>query len=167
MQAYTIEKIEPSPISSGARLDAMLREMEELFAARFGMSGPWHSRVMLTVTGGTQRAATRSVHRRAFEAVRSTRATTSAPSAQGYCLGWASPPSPMASTEVRITVVSLYACLLTGCRFPAGDQGGDTVLGRPALRLRYLRGAYHFLLPHRSQSARLEQRTHKLCLHLR
>lgn len=36
MQAYTIEKIEPSAISSGARLDAMLREMEELFAARFG-----------------------------------------------------------------------------------------------------------------------------------
>ncbi|EPS95666.1 hypothetical protein FOMPIDRAFT_1131990 [Fomitopsis schrenkii] len=35
MQAYTIEKIEPSAISSGARLDAMLREMEELFAARF------------------------------------------------------------------------------------------------------------------------------------
>lgn len=36
MQAYTIEKIEPSAISSGARLDAMLREMEALFAARFG-----------------------------------------------------------------------------------------------------------------------------------
>ncbi|TFY58647.1 hypothetical protein EVJ58_g6292 [Rhodofomes roseus] len=35
MQAYTIEKIEPSAISSGARLDAMLREMEDLFAARF------------------------------------------------------------------------------------------------------------------------------------
>ncbi|KZT71877.1 hypothetical protein DAEQUDRAFT_665215 [Daedalea quercina L-15889] len=35
MQAYTIEKIEPSAISSGARLDAMLREMENLFAARF------------------------------------------------------------------------------------------------------------------------------------
>ncbi|KZT04538.1 uncharacterized protein LAESUDRAFT_657911, partial [Laetiporus sulphureus 93-53] len=28
-------KIEPSAFASGARLDAMLREMEELFAARF------------------------------------------------------------------------------------------------------------------------------------
>lgn len=35
-QAYTKEKIEPSAFSSGATVDSLIRDMEALFAARFG-----------------------------------------------------------------------------------------------------------------------------------
>lgn len=34
-QAYTVEKIEPSAFASGASLDRILRELEDMFAARF------------------------------------------------------------------------------------------------------------------------------------
>ena len=34
--AYTKEKIEPSAFSSGATVDALIHDMEALFAARFG-----------------------------------------------------------------------------------------------------------------------------------
>ncbi|KAI0918737.1 hypothetical protein AcV5_002647 [Taiwanofungus camphoratus] len=50
--AYTIEKIEPSACASGAGLEAMLRDMEDLFAARFTRGDK--KRAMARLRGGAQ-----------------------------------------------------------------------------------------------------------------
>ncbi|OBZ67468.1 Phosphate transporter PHO1 [Grifola frondosa] len=49
-QAYTREKIEPSAFASGKSVDAMVREMEELFAARFARGDK--KRAMARLRGG-------------------------------------------------------------------------------------------------------------------
>ncbi|CCL99566.1 uncharacterized protein FIBRA_01584 [Fibroporia radiculosa] len=51
-QAYTIEKIEPSAFASGASLNSMLRETEDLFAARFARGDKKKAQARLR--GGTQ-----------------------------------------------------------------------------------------------------------------
>ncbi|CDO74587.1 hypothetical protein BN946_scf184583.g14 [Trametes cinnabarina] len=51
-QAYTKEKIEPSAFSSGATVDALIREMEALFAARFARGDK--KKALARLRGGTK-----------------------------------------------------------------------------------------------------------------
>ncbi|KAI0760361.1 hypothetical protein C8Q74DRAFT_1208005 [Fomes fomentarius] len=149
--AYTREKIEPSAFSSGATVNALIHDLEALFAVRFARGDK--KKALARLRGGAKHT---SHHFSTFRT--------------GMALGLAIPAlvSGIYQSESQYSLVLRQPMMLNVWhRLPTRNPSRDTRVGRPAVHIWDILRTDVLRASRRSEPAGLVACSYQLCLHFR